>query len=578
MFRSPCVFALCAFFTMVSALGAQHGTVLSVQKISDLQGSFNGFLENADHFGTMVAAVGDIDGDGNQDLAVSAILDDDGGSNRGAVYILFLNPNGTVRNHQKISDIAGGFSAVLNDEDQFGGGVAGLGDLDGDTVPDLAVSAAGDNDGGADTGAVYVLLLNSDGTVKSHQKIGSTSGNFGGTLTAGDQFGTTIAGLGDLDGDDVVDLAIGAAGDSENGNNRGAVWIVFLNVDGTAKSQQKINDTKGGFSGILDDDDFFAYVGVPGDVDDDDVPDLVVGATGDDDGGVNRGAAWVLFLNSNGTVKTHQKISSTAGGFTGVLDDGDIFAYPAGLGDIDGDGVSDIAVGAPLDDDGDVQRGAVWILFLNTDGTVKGHQKISGTSGNLNQDTGYLAQFGRSVALLPDLNGDFISDLVVGAPRDDDGGSDINADRGAVYVFNIDGAVDLQGLISENLNTVHLLNGFAMTHMNTAKRIAEHIDSQIQTLIDQTTNPVRRSELEEALCRMPQVVELTQSSIGRSQDAVRMNNFARLIVDEQDVSQCIQNSAAVSIADLNGDGVVNYDDLAMFTTAWMAEVADPNSP
>ena len=79
----------------------------------------------------------------------------------------------------------------------------------------------------------------------------------------------------------------------------------------------------------------------------DGVADLAVGANYDDDGGVsghnspspNRGAVWILFLNSAGTVKGHAKISPTEGGFTGVLDDNDRFGSSvASLGDLDGGG------------------------------------------------------------------------------------------------------------------------------------------------------------------------------------------------------------------------------------------------
>ena len=74
---------------------------------------------------------------------------------------------------------------------------------------------------------------------------------------------------------------------------------------------------------------------------------MVVGAGDDDDGGSNRGAVWVLFLNADGTVSSHQKISDTEGGFTGTLDNSDNFGSSvAGLGDFDGDGIEDIAVGA----------------------------------------------------------------------------------------------------------------------------------------------------------------------------------------------------------------------------------------
>ena len=59
---------------------------------------------------------------------------------------------------------------------------AGIGDLDGDTIPDVVVGADGDDDGGPDRGAVYVLFMNANGTVASHQKISDTEGGFGGLI------------------------------------------------------------------------------------------------------------------------------------------------------------------------------------------------------------------------------------------------------------------------------------------------------------------------------------------------------------------------------------------------------------
>ncbi len=94
---------------------AQPGTVLSHQKISDTEGGFKGALDKGDEFGSSVASLGDLDGDGVGDVAVGATDDDDGGENRGAVWILFLNPDGTVKSHQKISDTEGGFTGKLND-------------------------------------------------------------------------------------------------------------------------------------------------------------------------------------------------------------------------------------------------------------------------------------------------------------------------------------------------------------------------------------------------------------------------------------------------------------------------------
>ena len=333
--------------------------------------------------------------------------------------------------HGKISDTEGNFTGTLDDGDAFGEGLTAIGDLDGDGVSDLAVGASFDDDGGNGRGAVWVLFLNNDSTVKSHQKISGTEGNFHGVLDNTDNFGRAIAPLGDLDGDGVLDLAVSAPRDDDGGINRGAVWILFLDTDGAVKSHQKISSTSGGFTGNLEDFDAFgSSLALLGDLDGDGVVDLAVGASGDDDGGSDRGAVWVLFLNANGTVKSHQKISGTEGGFTGVLDDDDeVGKSVAVLGDLDRDGVADLAVGAEGDDDGGSNRGAVWILFLNSDGTVKSHQKISSTEGEFTGDLVDGDWFSSGIALLSDLDGDGVDDLAVGADGDDDAGRSHAKDR-----------------------------------------------------------------------------------------------------------------------------------------------------
>jgi len=421
---------------MTTAADAAVGEVKSHQKISDTEGGFTGILAD-DRFGTSAVSIGDLDGDGVGDLAVGAFFDDDGGNSRGAVWVLFLNTDGTVKAHQKISSTQGGFGEGLSNFDYFGNSVASLGDLDGDGVQDLAVGARGDHENGTQRGAVWVLFLNTDGTVKAHQKINETQGGFSGVLDNADWFSWSISGIGDLDSDGVVDLVVSAAFDDDGGGDRGAVWILFLNSNGTVKSHQKISSTQGGFTGVLDNADYFgSAVADLGDVDGDGVVDLAAGALYDDDGSGDRGAVWILFLNSNGTVKSHQKISSTHGGFTGVLESNDRFGHSlTSLGDLDCDGVADIAVGAFRDDDGGSEVGAAWVLFLNSNGTVKTHQKISATMGGFTGDLDNSDYFGISVASLGDLNGDGIGDLAVGAEGDDDGGSE----RGAVWVLFLDG-------------------------------------------------------------------------------------------------------------------------------------------
>jgi uncharacterized repeat protein (TIGR02543 family) len=408
------------------------GTVASYQKISDTEGGFTGTLADGDLFGRSVTSLGDLDGDGVVDIAVGVMYDDDGGSDRGAVWILFLNSDGTVKSGQKISDTEGGFTGQLYDADYFGYSVASPGDLDRDGTRDLIVGAAGDNDGGTDSGALWVLFLEDDGTVESHQKISGTEGGISEPPGVQDVFGASVASIGDLNGDGVSDLAVGAT--SYGDDDGAAVWILFMNTDGTVAAHEKTTAADLGFTGAVG---FGTSVAPIGDLDGDGVTDLGVGALSSDGDDMFRGAVWVLFMKSDGTVKSSQRISDTGGAFTGTLVDFDGFGYSlAGPGDIDHDGTEDLIVGALGDGDGGSGRGAVWVLLLNSDGTVKSHRKISDTEGGFGGILDDSDSFGTGVTSLEDLNGDGVIDLAVTAGGDDDGGTD----RGAVWVLFLDEA------------------------------------------------------------------------------------------------------------------------------------------
>jgi hypothetical protein len=419
--------------------------VLYQQKISATSGGFVGPIDTGDTFSAS-EGIGDLDGDGIPDLAVGAPWDDDGGTNRGAVWILLLDRDGTVQGEQKISAITGGFTGALDDDDDFGASIAELGDLDGDLVRDLAVSAPRDDDGGTDQGAVWILFLDADGTVKAHQKISETAGRFTGTLDDGDGFGDRLTALGDLDGDGVTDLAVGAPLDDDGGTNRGAVWILFLDSDGTVASSAKISSGMGGLTGPLADGDAFgAGLADLGNLDGAGIAAraLAVGAPGDDQVAAGAGAAWILFLASSGTVLSHHKITEGVRGFTGDLEANDQFG--TGLESLrTSSGDVRLAVGTWLDDDGALDAGAVWILELDAGGSVVAHQKISASHGNFQGGLEADDQFGVALGNLGDLDRDGREDLAVGARRDDDGGTPPSDDRGAVYVlFLNDGTLNL---------------------------------------------------------------------------------------------------------------------------------------
>ena len=145
-----------------------------------------------------------------------------------------------------------------------------------------------------DTDVVWILFLSTTGTVVESVQIPNPSTDSG--------FGQSVAAMGDLDGDGVGDLAVGTHLSSDGdttADKRGAVYVLFLNAAGTVKAFQKISDTEGNFAGVLDDNDQFGYsVASMVDLNGGGVPELVVGAWQDGDGGTKRGAVWILFFDT----------------------------------------------------------------------------------------------------------------------------------------------------------------------------------------------------------------------------------------------------------------------------------------
>src|SRR5690606_18481640 len=104
---------------LFNIINAQNYDVTLYEKIGFEIGGFGDDLNDEDWFGYSVEGIGDLNGDGINDVAVSALKDDDGGFNHGGVYILFLNGEGSVTSYQKISDTEGGFDGHLDDWDIF---------------------------------------------------------------------------------------------------------------------------------------------------------------------------------------------------------------------------------------------------------------------------------------------------------------------------------------------------------------------------------------------------------------------------------------------------------------------------
>ncbi len=362
-----------------------------------------------------------------------------------------LAANGEVLSSNKISDGVGDLSTLPSNNDAFGYSVDDAGDFDGDGITDIIVGLRDNDTGGSNRGAVSLIMLGADGAADADYFIADGTGGFSETLGNADYFGERVTKIGDLDNDGVIDYAVSATGDDDGGDNRGAVYVLFMNSNGTVSSSQKISDTAGDFTATLDNADVFGsgLEGI-GDFDGDGIEDLLVGASGDDDGGSNRGAVYILYLGTDGSVDGYDKISNATTNFTTYLDNNDEFGIDvADIGDFDGDGVTDILVGALKDDDGGSNRGAAYLLLLDSSGGVKssGVKKISDTTGSFSATFSNNDYFGSAVTSIGDMDNDGVTDFAIGAYGEDTAGSA----SGTVYVLfmNSDGTASSYVLITE---------------------------------------------------------------------------------------------------------------------------------
>lgn len=354
-----------------------------------------------DQFGYSVHCAGDVNGDGFADVIVGAPFADPGMPNAGQVVVI-NGGDGTVIMPGILYTVSGPSAFAL-----FGEKVRRIGDIDGDSIGDLLVSARGFDSG---RGAVHILSGVNGAEIRVIE--GDAIGDF---------FGASIASIPDITGDNVPDIVVGAIGDDDGGNGSGSMTVldssliaaltasdlassvVFAKINGNAPYQQ-----------------FGTNVSSAGDYDGDGVFDIIVGnpsvsEVGKDFCGEVKVFSGLAIDTAPVELFSLRGISSYDQFGIDVCD----------AGDVNGDGYDDVLVGT-YKTSGAFNPGAgtATVIFGHPLGMTTFQQSLQGTSS--------YDFYGSALTSMGDIDNDGFSDFAVGAYADHTTNGD---DTGSVRVY-----------------------------------------------------------------------------------------------------------------------------------------------